>query len=197
MSTAIKLIPTASGIASATSAISGGFKLKGKFIGFGKGNQSIVINDNNQAETNTLKSPIAWLEILSATEQMPGQWLLAVDIKGANNGVEFDLTEVALSTAETIETAADHIVSIYGHATQKIATVSPGINHFEIGVYFNLGAFPADSIEIVHQDLPSDLFSIDQIAALYVYQLGLDDALFTQREKLKQLEQQTSRELNE
>ncbi len=158
--------PTASGMEAALDYAPGGLALQGKFIGVGTGKQEIILDDAGRAITNRLKTPVAWLEILSAERVNEYQWQLTVDVAGTNNGQEYNLAEIALSTADEAEDANNHVIAIYGNATQALMTISPQVDTALIAINLLLATFPANSVEIVHQNLPLDLSVAEEMAAI-------------------------------
>lgn len=168
MSLDIIAYPTVSGMSAALDGQEAGISLKGRFIGVGTGLQNIELDDAGRATTERLLEPVAWLEVLNARRVSEYQWQLTVDIAGTNGGVEYNLGEIALSSAETVETANDHVISIYSRANQGMMTLSPQVDHALIGINMLHATMPADSIEIIHQNLPLELSVVAEMAAIMV-----------------------------
>lgn len=166
MSLEITAYPTASGMSAALAGNTAGISIQGRFIGVGKGLQTIELDDAGRAITDRLINPVAWLEILSAKKISPYQWQLTVDIAGTNDGVEYNLGEIALSSAEDVVNANDHVISIYSSATQAMMTLSPQVDHALVGINLLFATMPADSVEIIHQNLPLELAVVDEMTAI-------------------------------
>lgn len=168
MSLEIIAYPTATAMSAALDGQSAGISLQGRYIGVGKGLQAIELDDAGRAETDSLSEPVAWLEILSAKRVSPYQWQLTVDAAGTNGGVEYNLGEIALSGAEDVADANDHVIAIYSNATQAMMTVSPQVDHAMVGINLVLATMPANSVEIVHHNLPLELSVAAEMAAIMV-----------------------------
>lgn len=156
MSLVITPIPTASGMVRALDYSSTGIKVEGHFIGVGKGLQSIEIDDAGRAITSAMKTPVAWLPILTSTRVSGYQHQMVVDLAGVSE-TEWNLSELCLADE------SKQAIAIYGHATQAMMTVTPIADSSLIAINLVLGSFPAGSIEIIHQGAPLELFMTDTV----------------------------------
>jgi len=145
MSLTITPYPTASGMERAMS-LPANVAISAKYIGIGKGLQTIEFDDGGRAITNVMKTPVAWLEIMNAEKVTPYQHALLVDFAGVADD-EFQLSELVLADKDK------NVIAIYGHSTQAITTVSPQVDNAFVVINMVLASFPADSIEIVHQNI--------------------------------------------
>lgn len=162
MSLEINPIPTASAMARAMDYSETGLKIEAKYIVVGKGFQEIQIDAAGRAITDTLKTPVAFLEILSAVEVSDYQHQLTVDAAGVVD-YEFNLSEMALADEDK------NIIAIYGHPNQALMSISPAVDSALIAMNMVLALFPAGSIEIIHQGAPIELFLTAEKAALDYY----------------------------
>ncbi len=131
-----------------------------KYIRVGKGLQSISLDDAGRATTRDLKDPVGYLEILSAEKVSPYQWQIAINVKQAHTGTDFNFSEFTLCDADKIP------IAIYGSPTQALYAVTEVLDSAILAVNLVFAAFPADSITIVHQNLPLKLFMTQEIAAM-------------------------------
>ena len=156
MSLVIIPIPTASGMTRALDYSSTGIKVEGHFIGVGKGLQDIGIDDAGRAITDTMKTPVAWLPILTSTRVSEYQHQMVVDLAGVSEN-EWNLSELCLGDEDK------KAIAIYGDATQAMMTVTPIADSSLVALNLVLGSFPAGSIEIIHQGAPLELFMTDTV----------------------------------
>ena len=168
MSLTITPYPTASAMKKALDGQPAGIALQGKYIGVGKGLQEIEFDDGGRAITDRLSQPVEWLEILAAQRVNDFQWQLVIDFAGTNNGVEYNLAEIALSGAATVAEANNEVIAIYSNQSQAIMTVSPQVDHALVAINLVLATMPAGSVEIVHHNLPLDLSIAAELAQTMV-----------------------------
>ena len=159
MSLSIQPIPTAAAMARALDYSKTGIKVEAKYIAVGRGFQDIKIDDAGRAITDTLKKPVAFLDILKSERVSDYQHQLTTDAAGCFAG-EFNLSEIALADENK------NIIAIYGHKEQALLTVSPVVDSALIAVNLVLGLFPAGSINIIHQGAPLELMLTAEKAAL-------------------------------
>lgn len=159
MSLSIQPIPTAAAMARALDYSRTGIKVEAKYIAVGRGFQNIKIDDAGRAITDTLKKPVAFLDILKSERVSDYQHQLTTDAAGCFAG-EFNLSEIALADENK------NIIAIYGHKEQALLTVSPVVDSALIAVNLVLGLFPAGSINIIHQGAPLELMLTAEKAAL-------------------------------
>ncbi len=131
-----------------------------KYIRVGKGLQSISLDDAGRATTQDLKDPVGYLEILNAEQLSPYQWQIAINVKQAHTGTDFNFSEFTLCDADK------NPIAIYGSPTQALYAVTEVLDNAILAVNLVFAAFPADSITIVHQNLPLKLFMTQEIAAM-------------------------------
>jgi hypothetical protein len=152
--------PTASGMARAIAASAGGLAVQVKYIAVGSGLQQIVLDAAGRAVTDTLKTPVGFVEVIHAEQVNPYQWQLAVDLVGIREA-EWIFSEFALCDADK------NVIAIYGSAVQGLMTISPILDNALLAVNLVLGTFPANSITIEHHNIPLSLFQDDLEAAIY------------------------------
>ena len=148
--------PTAAGMIRALNYSSTGIKVEAHFIGVGSGLQDIALDDFGRATVDTLKTPVAWLPILTSKRVSGYQHQMVVDIAGVVAD-EWNLSELCLADANK------ESIAIYGSATQGVMTVTPIADSSLIAINMVLGSFPADSIEVIHQGAPLELFMTDTV----------------------------------
>lgn len=159
MSLELSPIPTASYMQQALSYSSTGIKVDAQYIGVGEGLQAIQIDAAGRAITDTLKKPVAWLPILTAKKIGGYQHQMVVDFAGVLDR-EFNLSELVLGDENK------KAIAIYGHPTQALMTISPVVDKALTAINMLLGTFPANSINIIHQGVPLELFMTAEIAAM-------------------------------
>lgn len=159
MSLTITPYPTASGMQRAMS-LSTGVSIDAKYIGVGKGLQAIKLDDAGRAITDTMKDPVVWVEILNSEKVTPYQHQMVVDFAGVADR-EFKLSEIVLADENK------QAIAIYGNPDQALITVSPQIDHAFVAINLVLAAFPADSINIIHQDIPLELLNAPEMVAIH------------------------------
>lgn len=152
MSIDLQLIPTVSGQKRAMEYSSTGFAIDAKYIGVGSGLQTIQIDDAGRAITDTLKKPVAWLEILAARAVDDYQHQLIVDLVGVR-ATEWNFSELVVADENK------QPIAIYGHSSQQLAAVTPVLDRFLVNANLKLGTFPAGSVNIVHQGFPLELYN--------------------------------------
>lgn len=156
MSLVITPIPTASGMQRALNFSNTGIKVEAHYIGVGKGLQEIEIDDAGRAITDTMKTPMAFLPILTSTRVSDYQHQMVVDIADVSES-EWNLSELCL--ADEFEQS----IAIYGNDSQAMMTVTPIADSSLVTINLVLGSFPAGSIEIIHQGAPLELFMTDTV----------------------------------
>lgn len=159
MSLSLTPYATASAMARAIAANSAGVTIKAKYIGVGSGHQEIIFDDAGRAITDTMKTPVAWLEILRSETITPYQHQMTVDFAGVKS-TEWLLSEVVLADEDK------NVIAIYGHKTQSLMAVSPAVDVALLPINFVLATLPAGSVEIIHQGAAVDLFMAREKLAL-------------------------------
>ncbi len=164
MSEPLRIIPypTVNGIGRAIAAKEGGFELAVKYIGVGKGKQTIALDAAGRATTEKLKDLVGYIEVLAAKKINGNQWQLAIDLKQVETAlVEWDFAEFILCDANK------QTIAIYGNATQALFTVTPYLKNALLAANLLLATFPADSIVIEHHNLPLNLFFDKEFKAVH------------------------------
>lgn len=166
-----------------------GVALQAKYIQVGKGLQEIVLDDAGRAITRSLLEPVAYLEIMHAEKITPYQWQLTIDAKQAWSGADFNLSEFALCDENQAP------IAIYGNPTQALYAITAQLDNALLAINLVLTAFPADTIEIVHQNLPLKLFMTQEMAAMDVAlgRLTLSQMQHFEQRQAWELEQQQQR----
>lgn len=185
MSLVIQLTPTATAMEKALS-LEGGMQLQGKYIAIGKGNQEIITDDAGRAITEVLAEKVGHVEILSAEKITLYQWRMAVDIAGLSVE-DFNLSEISLEDS-------DHqTIAIYSATQGAHLAVTQAQEHVWIAVNLAFATMPADSVTVVHQDLPIDLFSNEKIDVIELQVEILADAIDAANANIAQLNQSVGR----
>jgi hypothetical protein len=131
-----------------------------KYIRIGKGLQSIELDDAGRATSENLKSPVGYIEILTAKKVSPYQWQCVVDVKNAHNGTDFNFSEFTMCDSDK------QTIAIYGNATQSLYAVTDVLDNALLAVNLTLATLPANSIEIIHQNLPLNLMIEEEMAVM-------------------------------
>jgi hypothetical protein len=131
-----------------------------KYIRIGKGLQSIELDDAGRATSENLKSPVGYIEILTAKKVSPYQWQCVVDVKNAHNGTDFNFSEFTICDSDK------QTIAIYGNATQSLYAVTDVLDNALLAVNLTLATLPANSIEIIHQNLPLSLMIEEEMATM-------------------------------
>ncbi len=137
-----------------------GVSLKAKWIQVGKGLQTIRLDDAGRATTRTLADPVGYLPILTAEKISPYQWQMVVDVKNAHIDTDFNFSEF-LVCDENKEG-----IAIYGHPTQALYAVTAVLDNALLAINLVAGAFPADRLDVIHQNLPLKLMMSRELATM-------------------------------
>lgn len=131
-----------------------------KYIRIGKGLQSIVFDDAGRAITEDLADPVGYVEILYARKITPYQWQCVIDVKDVHSGTDFNFSEFALCDSD------QQTIAIYGHPTQALYAVTEVLDNALLATNIVLATLPANSIEIIHRNLPLEMFLTRELLTL-------------------------------
>ncbi len=151
MSNVIHLVPTVNGLQRAINTQSDGVALDVKYVAVGQGYQDIPLDDQSRTPVEQLKDQVGLLEVADAQEFDGGRWQISVDLLDIDKN-DWALTEFALLDVN------QQTIAIYGSATRALLVISDLLDHGFISIDMFLGAFPEGSINIVHNNLPINLF---------------------------------------
>lgn len=159
MSITIQPYPTVMGMQRALGNVPG-VAIPIKYIRVGKGLQQIQLDDAGRAITESLKTPVGYIEILTAKKVTPYQWQCVVDVKNAHTGTDFNFSEFTLCDPDK------NTIAIYGNPTQALYAVTDVLDNALLAVNIVLATLPANSIEIIHQNLPLNLMIEEDMAVM-------------------------------
>lgn len=131
-----------------------------KYIRVGKGFQTIQLDDAGRATTENLADPVGYAEILNARKITPYQWQCVIDLKELHTGQDFNFSEFAICDAD------QQTIAIYGHPTQALYAVTAVLDNALLAVNIVLATLPANSIEIIHRNLPLEMFLTRELVVL-------------------------------
>lgn len=160
MSISIKPIATVSGLERAMDFSDTSVQINAKYIGVGSGQQPIVIDSHGRAVTDTMKTPVAWVEILGAEKITSTQTRMFIDMAG--------IKDTAWRFAECV--LADEnkqAIAIHGHSSQALMTIDPVLDTSILAINMTLGTLPAESINIIHQGVTLELLNAKDMLAVF------------------------------
>lgn len=160
MSLKITPYPTVSGMQRALDYSSTGIQIDAKYIGVGRGLQQITLDDAGRAVQDSMKTPVAWLPILSAKRVSGNQHQLTIDMAGLSD-TEWNFSELVLGDSDK------NAIAIYGNASTGLMTVSPLVDSALVSINMVLATLPAGSINIIHQGAPIELLTVADVLAMH------------------------------
>ena len=160
MSLKITPYPTVSGMQRALDYSSTGIQIDAEYIGVGRGLQQITLDDAGRAVQDSMKTPVAWLPILSAKRVSGNQHQLTIDMAGLSD-TEWNFSELVLGDADK------NAIAIYGNASTGLMTVSPLVDSALVSINMVLATLAAGSINIIHQRAPIELLTVGDVLAMH------------------------------
>lgn len=157
----LELIPhmTVSGRRRAMQYSTTGIAVEAHYIGVGKGFQEIELDDLGNAITDTLADHVAWIPILTAQDVSDSQKEMFVDLVGWAEG-EWNFSECVLADADKKP------IAIFGSSSQALISVTPFTRTAMLSLNLLFATIPANSITIVHQNAPLEIFNMRDTLAM-------------------------------